>query len=51
MSIAGQTWTLNPLSVQLVPQNSVDQDNTNTELSREDRDSKSYSLPLFFYKF
>lgn len=48
VSIAGQTWTLNPLSVQLVPQNSVDQDNTNTELSREDRDSKSYSLLCFY---
>lgn len=44
VSIAGQTWTLNPLSVQLVPQNSVDQDNTNTELSREDRDNPLTSL-------
>lgn len=40
VSISGQTWTLNPLSVQLVPQTSTDHDNTNTELAREDHTSK-----------
>ncbi|KAJ1522563.1 hypothetical protein ONE63_001749 [Megalurothrips usitatus] len=44
VSITGQTWTLNPLSVQLVPQTSIDHDNTNTELSREDHANPLTSL-------